>query len=110
MSPSASSSGKSIGCLVRLFWMGVGNLAIALCLIGIFREKSPVPDALDAIYLVAVIATLAARYVDIVRFGGTTSEGQPATLADWRRHALLLGAIAAVAWLTARLGGPYLGG
>jgi len=36
--------------------------------------------------------------VDISRLGGQTVFGQPATLRDWRRYVLMLGAISLAIW------------
>lgn len=107
---SVAAANKSTGCLMRLMWMGAGNLAIALCLIAIFRERVWRIGGIDLLYALAVLGTIAARYIDIVRFGGTASDGAPATLADWRRHAVSLGGAAALAWLVARWALPYFVG
>ena len=107
---SPASADKPTGCLMRLMWMAVGNLAIILCLVAIFHERASRIGGIDLLYGLAVLGTIAARYVDIVRFGGTTGDGAPATLADWRRHAVSLGAAAALAWLAARWALPYFAG
>jgi hypothetical protein len=50
---------------------------------------------------------LAARYADIRYFKGTTAEGKPSTLEDWRRYAFILVLSASVAWLTVHFLGAF---
>lgn len=91
------------GCLLRLFWMIAGNLMLVLALVAIAQRTSPGLSWVDIAFWAAVVAVLAARWVDITRFHGRNSDGQPATLADWRRHAVGLLAVAAIAYAIARL-------
>jgi hypothetical protein len=46
-----------------------------------------------------------ARYVDIVRFQGMTSEGEPATVGHFWRYAVILTLVAGAAWAAAHLVG-----
>jgi hypothetical protein len=98
--PSAQQSPqKPVGCLsalVRAFWMAFGNLALVFC--AMFAARRPAPSPLDMAYVGLVIALMVVRHLDITRFQGQTTEGEPATLAHWRRYCLLLVPIAAALW------------
>ncbi len=94
-------SGSSLGCLVRLFWMVLGNCALALCLIGIVQEQCLSLGVLDAIFWLTVASLLIVRYVDVRHLGGTTTDGQPATMRDYWRYAGILLGVSLAAWLAA---------
>jgi hypothetical protein len=55
---------------------------------------------LDAAYWAVVAVLAGARYADITRFGGTTVEGAPATMRDFRRYAVGLLLAGAALWAT----------
>lgn len=92
------------GCLagiVRITWMAFGNLA--LFLFAVMGARRPAPSAYDAAFAGLVLGLVILRYLDITRFGGETSDGEPATLSHWRRYALGLVGVAAAMWALARL-------
>ncbi|MBK8164883.1 MAG: hypothetical protein IPK64_02845 [bacterium] len=98
-----ATSPPQTGCLAalaRVYWMAVGNVFLFFC--AFYAAKRPAPSALDGLYVGLVVLLLVVRFVDIARLGGQTSEGQPATLAHWRRYALGLVPVAAVVWLGVR--------
>jgi hypothetical protein len=100
---AAPASGKSsvAGLLLRLFWMAAGTMALAL--IGVFIAQST-PWAFswgDAAFWVIVALMATARYLDVSRFAGTTVNGERATMADFRRYAMVLPLIAACWWAAA---------
>jgi hypothetical protein len=64
---------------------------------------------LDVVYWTVVILILAARYADIRYFKGTTAEGNPCSIDDWRRHAFILALLAGAAWLVLRLAAHFFG-
>jgi hypothetical protein len=88
--------------LLRIFWLLAGYIVIAILALFISQSEGTTMLSLmdPALWLVAALM-IAARYVDITRYGGATSDGQPATLVHWRRYALLVLAVAAVSWLGA---------
>lgn len=57
----------------------------------------------DLGYCSAVMLVLAARYLDISRFEGTTDTGEPATTEHFRRYAIKLLLAAAVVWVLVHL-------
>jgi hypothetical protein len=106
------ANSSNLGCLVRLGWMVVGNLALVLCLFGISQHSWQIINSTDVIYGITVVALIALRYVDVRYCAGTKSTGEPATLADWRAYSQRVLLLAAAAWCAARafawLRGPDL--
>ena len=86
------------GCFLRLFWMMIGNLIWLSCAFAIAQNQSSFLSVADAFYWAAVGCILAARYVDIRYLGGLTADGSPASMAHWRRYAVLLGVAATALW------------
>jgi len=103
--PSAARG--PLGCLVRLFWMAAGNLVLVLCLVSIVQAADGLRTA-DLIYWLTVAGLLAVRWTDIRWLGGTTADGQPASMAHWRRYAILLAGLAAAAWLAVHARGFWM--
>ncbi|GAB6165312.1 hypothetical protein JCM19992_13120 [Thermostilla marina] len=85
------------GCLVRLYWMVVGYLIAVICGVSIINHHGSF-SVVDVVYWAAVAGIIVARYVDVVKFQGTRTDGKPATLADWKRHAAINVAVAIVGW------------
>ena len=96
------NSAQVTGCLVRLFWMALGNLILVLAAIVIIQNRAGFALTLtDAVFGATVLCLPAVRYVDICFLHGKTSDDQPATMADWGRYtATVLGASLAL-WLLA---------
>ncbi|MGH9147011.1 MAG: hypothetical protein ACRD1Q_09900 [Vicinamibacterales bacterium] len=63
------------GCLLRLFWMAIGNLALLVLILSISNQQGF--TLLDGLYWVVVTALASARYIDITRFAGLTVDGTP---------------------------------
>lgn len=89
------------GCLLRLFWMLLGNAIVYGSLAMIAMNREPFPSLLDAVAWITVALILLARRVDITRHHGTTASGDPATLAHWRRYAVAVVVLTALASLVA---------
>jgi hypothetical protein len=87
------------GCLFRLFWMILGNMA----LLAVAGQLLTCPrgwfSGLDVAYWSVVALLIAARYADIRYCKGTTGEGKPCTLEDWRRYAVIVVLSTGVVWL-----------
>ena len=97
--PAEASHGQPVGCLgllLRITWMGIGNVALVLLALSILEQGRF--SMFDALFWSAVGALVAVRFVDITRFGGLTTENAPADLRDWRRYATLLLLAAAGIW------------
>ncbi len=92
------------GCLPRLFWMVVGNIALVMAALSIY--KSAGWSIADLAFWLVIGTLIGARYIDIVRYKGTTAQGEPATMTHFRRYVLLLLAAGAIMWAVARALGP----
>ncbi|HEV2671421.1 MAG TPA: hypothetical protein VGU74_10025, partial [Gemmatimonadales bacterium] len=99
VSPSPES--RPAGCLLRIFWMGLGNLALLMMTMLIIQRRAY--SLIDAVYWVIVAALIAARYVDITRFHGLTASAEPATRRDFGRYGVGLVVAAAAVWISAHL-------
>jgi len=86
------------GCLVRLGWMLLGNAILAFSTIGILRHTESFLSVADAFYAGAIVAMIGLRYVDIRWLNGQTAAAEPATIAHWRRYALILGSAGFAGW------------
>ncbi len=85
------------GFLLRLFWMLLGHAIVFLSLGVVLVEELAFPTVLDAVVGITVVLMIVARRIDIVRYGGTTGTGEPATLKHWRSYSLNVIWVAAAA-------------
>jgi hypothetical protein len=91
------------GCLVRLFWMGIGNVALALCAVAILSHRGDFLSAADIVYWVLVPAMIVVRFVDIRKFGGRTAAGEPASDVHWRRYLVFVIVGSSALWAIAHV-------
>lgn len=84
-----------VSVLLRLFWALAGHAVIYLSLATIVSRRAGFPSTLDVVVWATVAQMLVARRADIVRYGGQTLYGEPASLADFRRYAAALVAVTA---------------
>lgn len=104
MHSESLKSSRLSGCLVRLFWMGVGNLVLVLAAIGIGQNRAGFTfTGMDLLFWATVLCLLAVRYVDIRYLDGQTADSRPASMSDWRRYALTVLGISLALWLGAHL-------
>ncbi len=82
--------------IVRMVWWVAGNLAVLGCALSVAKGTAPV--VMDVVFFAVAIGLVAVRYMDIAHLKGHTSGGKPATLADWRRYAVMMAVIAAGLW------------
>ena len=85
------------GCLLRVYWMLLGNALVFLCAYLIVQAEGAL-TLVDAVYWLGVAGLLAARYADVRYMQGRTADGQPATMRDWRRYRLGVLGTSAVLW------------
>ena len=78
------------GCLVRLGWLGGGNMLLMAFAVLIARGERWTLTAKDVAFWLILALALGLRYVDWKRFSATTADGEPATLRDVRRYAAML--------------------
>lgn len=97
------------GSLLWFFWRVGGNIIVYIAWVMIVLTTAPLPSLLDATVLLVVLLMIIARRIDIVRYSGRTTDGEPATLKDWRRYvAILIGANIAGELIAHQLGGSLL--
>ena len=95
-SEKTSSEVQGPGCLLRLFWIAIGNILLVVLTSRIYIAGGF--SLLDLAYWMSVAAMIGARYFDVHRFHGATASGEPATPVHLRRYAFGLGAGALVVW------------
>lgn len=89
------------GCLVRLAWMMIGNVALAACAAAIATRTGSFLSAADVVFWALVPILIWLRHVDVTHMKGQTVTGQPASLSHWKRYVGLLLASCLVAWAAA---------
>mgnify|MGYP000883468087 CR=1 FL=1 len=94
----AKQSSSIVGLALRVFWMFLGNLGLAACLLSIIQRPSSVIWWRDAAYAALVFLLIGSRYMEVRFFQGTTAYGEPASVSDWRRYTLWLCIGAGIAW------------
>jgi len=92
-------SGKAL--LTRLAWMLFGNLALLACAAVIARDDLAPLSLLSGLFWAIVGGLIGLRYVDITRYAGQTSKGEPATLRDWKRYSVGLATASLAIWALA---------
>jgi hypothetical protein len=86
------------GLLLRMFWMGVGNLLLVYLAGSIARVPPWSLTWRDIAYGITVVALVTARYLDVARYDGLTINSAPATQVHVRRYAVALFVIASAIW------------
>jgi len=86
------------GCLIRTYWMILGNAVLAGALLLVFRNREGFFSAADIVFCCGVAALLAARSVDVLKLHGLTASGHPATPGHLKRYVAALLAASAVLW------------
>jgi hypothetical protein len=93
---------SGLGYLVRFVWMLIGPAIVILSLLLLFRGDRGNFSTADAVLWIAVGACVVLRYVDVSRLNGLKATGERATMADWRRYAVVLVIVASGLWILAR--------
>jgi len=91
------------GVLLRLYWIGFGNIVLLFLLIFALEREPAFPSLMDLVYFLVLVSVIGVRYVDIRFYNGTTAEGRLATPGHWRRYALWMSGAGLCAWGLARL-------
>jgi len=86
------------GCLLRVYWMLLGNAVVALFAYGIMQKGGALTE-IDIFYWLGAASLVIARYADIRFLGGTTADGDPATMKHWQRYSLRAFAAFVILWL-----------
>lgn len=99
--PTASGPG---GCLVRIFWMVVGNFALVLTAVRIGQGHPGFSlSGFDLLFWAIAVSLPSARYLDIRYLRGQTADSRPATMDDWRRYAAVVMGASLLLWLGVHL-------
>ena len=83
--------------------MVAGSGGITVTLFGMAATREHGLGWRGVILVALVLATLAARYLDITRFGGTTANGAPADTRTFVKYAVGLVALVAALWTAIHL-------
>lgn len=98
MTQASIPQSSATGCLLRIFWMGIGNIILFFCLTYTFHNRVYGLTLVDLGYWLTVVAMIAIRWVDIRAYQGDTVTGEPASLSHWRKYTVRLIVGALVAW------------
>ncbi len=91
--------------LGRVYWMIVGPFALAICAICITEQHDGWLSVLDLVFWALLGAMILARWLEFRHSQPLTAMGEPATIADLRRYALVLGILGVAAWITGNMVG-----
>ena len=91
--------GSALGCVLRVFWMlgGIAILTYSAFWIALQSDSARF-SVVDAVLGAGLFAAILARYLDIRYFNGSKGTGEPATMSDWRRYAVLMAALGLALW------------
>jgi hypothetical protein len=95
-------SGSTPALLSRLFWMLLGNAVLLISGVSILHQDRGFHTA-DAVFGITVTALILVRYFDVKFWDGATCTGKPATMAHWRRYAVILLGLAGAIWAVLHL-------
>jgi len=101
-SPPADPASPIAGCLARFVWMLGGFAAVVITALTILFRPPWTLGARDAIFWIVVLAMVAARWVDVARYRGTTTDGRPATPRHVAIYAAIVLLASATLWLAAQ--------
>lgn len=85
--PANTQAQPGSALLVRLGWMVAGTLVMLITGFVIMSEPAWTYGARDAVFWSGAVLAVILRYVDIKRYGGETSRGEPATMGHFTRYA-----------------------
>ena len=90
------------GCITQFAWNIGGAGVLVVIWVAILRGRPWTFTFKDALYWAAVLGMITARHLDVTRFDGRTSTGEPATARDVRRYAAGVIAVSAILWCLAQ--------
>lgn len=91
---------EATGCLLRVYWMLLGNVLVFLLAYGI-AMRGVYLTRIDLAYWLAAASLPLVKFIDIRFMRGTTADGAPATMSHWRRYTLMVMVITFTLWLAA---------
>lgn len=96
---AAQPQARQMGCLAlvaRMTWLFFGNIALLALTLSLTRRQGF--SGWDVAFWSLALGLIGVRYLDVTRLGGFSTDGKPATLADWRRYSLKMLAFAVAAY------------
>lgn len=100
--PSTSPSRPGSGLLVRLGWMVGGTLTMLITGLVIMSSPAWTYGARDLVFWGGALLAITLRYIDIHRYGGETSRGDPATMGHFARYAAGVVGVGLALWTMAQ--------
>lgn len=100
--PSPVGDQPVAGQVLRHSWMFFGNILLLLVAAVVSKQAPWTFSWADVAYLATALGMMAARTLDVLRFGGLTTDEKPATRYHLVRYLLLLTAYASGLWALAQ--------
>lgn len=97
----ANEGDNAIGCFLTIFWMGIGNLVLAVALMNTWRDGGRFVVSREVTFWTTVILLVAARLADVRWYKGETLSGEPAAMPQFWRYTIGLVVVASTLWITA---------
>lgn len=83
MGKSDQNSSSIHALLTRLYWFAFGHAALIFLVLSIFKNKISILNSV--LYFLLLGLLIAAKYIDVKYFDGTTADGEkPATITDFK--------------------------
>jgi hypothetical protein len=95
------SSGFAL--LLRLYWMFIGHIAVIMAAVGICANQLQSSILINSLYFLAAICLPVSRYIEIKKYHGETAEGEPATMAHWKRFTIMVAAYSIALWVVVQV-------
>lgn len=93
-----TSENQMSGCLLRLYWMWMGNVSLVLIGIIISTTKNLLP--LSILFWLITFSMILTRYLEIRYYKGQTSDcSGEATIQDWKKYSALLLLFSLILWM-----------
>lgn len=92
---------RPLALLFRLHWMLGGFIIVFVLAVSMMRHDTPLVSWESLGVWLAALSMIVVRYVNIVRFGGLTADGERATLQDLIGYAAGTLAFTAAVWVWA---------
>ena len=107
--PTTAPTTTLSGLFVRLYWLILGNILLIMMAMLIFLNRESFFSGADLGYWGALALLIVARYVDVKRVHGLTSEGEPATMSHFKRYAARVAGAGGALWGLAQAGSELVG-
>lgn len=97
-----------LGLLARIWWMFLGNVVLAFCILFIVQNQGRFFLAADWVFWIGVASLVLVRYADIRFLNGDTATGSPASIRHWVKYAAVLVACSIITWVLAHAANYWL--